>query len=175
MQFKRYAIATLVAPLGALVVFGSVGCGAADDATQEGDEAFIAAEEQALRGQRRQPRRNQQPSTGQSSTGSASTSGTSAGTGSAPSSGSPSWSIDPATGAIIVHNVDPNVDPHSGVNYNDLSNAPVETGGRCAGNRAQVGVCPAYGIQCTYEEAGYTRYCTCLHFNSQGIQGWECR
>ena len=85
------------------------------------------------------------------------------------------FGIDPVTGLIIPPPRDPNVDPNSGIDYDDMSNEAIDTGGPCAGNVVQSGPCPSYGIQCTVNTASSTLYCTCLSNNSQGIQGWECR
>lgn len=85
------------------------------------------------------------------------------------------FGIDPVTGLIIPPPRDPNVDPNSGINYDDMSNQAVDTGGACAENVVQSGPCPSYGIQCTVNTGSSTLYCTCLSNNSRGIQGWECR
>lgn len=175
MQTKRLAIVTTqLVPLsvGAFALLFSTACAGADDASPEGDEAFIASETQELRARRQYRQARQAPAAGSGNVG-ATASGVVATSGSA-STGA-SWSIDPVTGAIVLPPMDPNVDPNSGVNFNDLSNAAVDTGGSCANNRRMSGACPSYGVQCVFEEAGVTGYCTCLHFSSQGIQGWECR
>jgi hypothetical protein len=153
--------------IGALALLCTSACGGADDTMLEGEDAFDATEQEALRGRRVQsPRLPAGVSQGtQTSTGST---GTSTATGAG-------WSVDPVTGLIIPPPMDPNVDPNSGVNFNDLSNAAVDTGGQCPNNSLMSGPCPAYGIQCVVQQASVTRYCTCLSVNSQGIQGWECR
>ena len=138
--------------LSALAMLCLAGCGGADVGSQAGDEAFVDTDAQALRARR--------PASNSTATDTVS---------------SPSYRIDPVTGAFIVHGLDPNVDPNSGVRYNDLSNTSVDNGGPCADNRAMSGSCPSYGVQCVYDEANVTHYCTCLFSNSSGIQGWECR
>lgn len=127
-------------------------CGAPDPPL-EGDELLIDAESEELRGSSRFRNDVQSIQT---------------------QSGLP-FGIDPVTGLIIPPPRDPNVDPNSGINYNDMSNQAIDTGGPCAGNVVQSGPCPTYGIQCTVNTASSTLYCTCLANNSQGIQGWECR
>jgi len=145
---------SLPASIGAALALSfATACGGAPDASLEGDEADIAVEDEALRGASRF-RNNVQTAQSQS--------------------GLP-FGIDPVTGLIIPPPSDPNVDPNSGINYNDLSNAAVDVGGQCPGNSVMTGACPTYGIQCYVQQANATLYCTCLSNNSQGIQGWECR
>jgi hypothetical protein len=148
----KYAIRSSLSPLFALTALAAAACGAPDPSL-EGDEVLIDAESEELRGPSRF-RTNVQTAQTQS--------------------GLP-FGIDPVTGLIIPPPTDPNVDPNSGINYNDMSNQAVDTGGTCAGNVVQSGPCPTYGIQCTVNTASATLYCTCLSNNSQGIQGWECR
>lgn len=154
------------AGIGALALLCAPACGGADDTMLEGEE-FEATEQETLRGRRVQsPRLPAHVSQGTQTQASSTSASTATGAG---------WSVDPVTGLIIPPPMDPNVDPNSGVNYNDLSNAAVDTGGQCENNQLMSGPCPVYGIQCVVQEASATRYCTCLAVNSQGIQGWECR
>ena len=146
---------SLPASLGALALAltSVTGCSGAPDASLEGDEAEIAMESEELRGS---SRFRSDVQTAQSQTGLP-------------------FGIDPVTGLIIPPPSDPNVDPNSGINYNDLSNVAIDVGGQCPGNSLMTGACPTYGIQCYVQQANATLYCTCLSNNSQGIQGWECR
>jgi hypothetical protein len=148
----KHAIRSSLAPLFALTAFPVAACGAPDPSL-EGDEALLDTESEELRGSSRFRADVQTTQT---------------------QSGLP-FGIDPVTGLIIPPPRDPNVDPNSGINYDDMSNQAVDTGGACAGNVVQSGPCPTYGIQCTVNTASATLYCTCLSNNSQGIQGWECR
>ena len=144
--------------VGALALLFSSACGGVDASgtSADTDGAGTSSEGQALRAQRRARRAAN----------------------SAPSAAAPAstgYSVDPTTGVLIPAPLDPNVDPNSGVNYESLSNAAVDSGGQCVNGRAMSGTCPSYGVQCTYDEANVTHYCTCLFSNALGIQGWECR
>ena len=201
MDTKRLSRRLASAPVGGFLLLLCAGCGGVDDGSPEADGASGSSQDQTLLGRSRHSGRDQQPSTGSSASGSTATnagsgastdgtaasgtassgttSGGTAGSSTASSgtagSGNPSWSIDPVTGVIIVHGVDPNVDPNSGVNYDDLNSASVDSGGSCPGNAAMSGACAHYGVQCTFDDAGVTRYCTCLASGSSGTQAWECR
>lgn len=157
---------------GALALLSFVGCSGADGGPSAGDEAVISVGQQDLRGQRQHISR-QPPSVSRVVPASnPDPTGTPATTGNVASSG---FSIDPLTGAFVVHVTNPNIDPNSGVNYDDLSNVAVDSGGRCVNNGAMFGSCASYGVQCVYDAANETHYCTCVFNNSMGIQGWECR
>lgn len=161
MQYTNVSSSLAASSASAFALVCSVACGAATDDTLEGEE-LVSAEEQELR---RRWRPARQPTPIPSADGSSASSTL---------PGASSWSFDPVTGQITLPAPDPNVDPNSGVNWNDPGNAPVETGGQCPDNREMSGPCPNYGVQCVFEQAEVTRYCTCLASNSEAIQGWKC-
>lgn len=54
---------------------------------------------------------------------------------------------------------------------------PFVSGGRCPNNAPMPagGPCGPYGVNCTYDAADGTHYCTCLNSGPTGTQGWTCR
>lgn len=169
MQTTKIASGEVLTRWGAatLGLLFSIACsGAAEMSDAEEQSADTSNAAQALRSRRRAP----QPQRIAASEVPSSSAGTSSAT-----AATPTYHIDPTTGVLIPAAMDPNVDPNSGVNYNELSNAEVQSGGQCANGRAMSGTCPSYGVQCTYDQDNVTHYCTCLFSNSLGVQGWECR
>ena len=160
--------------IGTLASFFAAACGGVDDgaaSTESADSLGTSVEAQALRMRRarhvvsaRGTGETAAPAANSASVGSVVTGNSSA-----------AATIDPVTGVFIPAPRDPNIDPNSGVNYNELSNVAVDSGGQCANNRKMTGACQSYGVQCVFDADNETHYCTCLISNSLGIQGWECR
>lgn len=149
-----------------LVTLAVVSCGIAEDVTGEGEPA--GAVDEALSKQQSPLRRRWRPwrppvradaSVPGDATGTGGATGGAAGAGGTGGSGASGGTT--GTGGTTVVG----------------GNEPFVSGGRCPNNAPMPAgsPCGPYGVNCTYDAADGTHYCTCLNSGPTGTQGWTCR
>ncbi|HEY3494398.1 MAG TPA: hypothetical protein VGK73_06920 [Polyangiaceae bacterium] len=181
-SFDRSTSLSLAAASVVAFSLPAIGCAAASDFDEAGDEFTTRSTEEV----RRPMRANRSPSTStaapaqstaapaQSATASSSTGGTVYQWGAVTMDENGVITLLPGAFA-------PNDDGTDAVggpspNVGTPGTLPQQNGGTCPGNAPTSGACAHYGDQCVYATSNRSGYCTCINStpSTPGALGWSC-